>query len=260
MIQKCFEALFPSRLGVGAEAPPVFEFPVLQQKIMELSPGRQWTNEEMIPVMQILHKIRSTIYNLRHVESDLEEFLLGPAKGSPPMIMRNDLITSWRRVTNRAVASADVIYDLYRLACIYSSRLGRNAPLYKIPEPAELAEVAPFLKKAAANVLEDIHLLKTQGIEARVVLKDPQLDLTCEVDLLAGNTMYMFVEGDSRAETQRLDRWIEGLARVSIARKNGYDIKNVCYIQPLSGIHASFSLEEWSDTEFRQYLAAKVLL
>ena len=260
LIQKCFEALFPSRLGVGAEAPPVFEFPVLQQKIMELSPGRQWTNEEMIPVMQILHKIRSTIYNLRHVESDLEEFLLGPAKGSPPMIMRNDLITSWRRVTNRAVASADVIYDLYRLACIYSSRLGRNAPLYKIPEPAELAEVAPFLKKAAANVLEDIHLLKTQGIEARVVLKDPQLDLTCEVDLLAGNTMYMFVEGDSRAETQRLDRWIEGLARVSIARKNGYDIKNVCYIQPLSGIHASFSLEEWSDTEFRQYLAAKVLL
>jgi hypothetical protein len=116
------------------------------------------------------------------------------------------------------------------------------------------------LKKAAANVLEDIHLLNTQGIEARVVLKDPQLDLTCEVDLIAGDTMYMFVEGDSRAETQRLDRWIEGLARVSIARKNGYDIKNVCYIQPLSGIHASFSVAEWLDTEFRQYLAAKVLL
>ena len=260
LIQKCFEALFPSRLGVGAEAPPVFEFPVLQQKIQELSPGRVWTNEEMIPVMQILHKIRSTIYNLRHVESDLEEFLLGPAKGSPPMIMRNDLITSWRRVTNRSFASTDVIYDLYRLACIYSSRLGRNAPLYKVPETGDLAEVAPFLKTAAANVLEDIHVLNTQILQARVILKDPQLDLTCEVDLIAGNTIYMFVEGDSRAETQRLDRWIEGLARVSIARKNGYDIKNVCYIQPLSGIHASFSLEEWSDTEFRQYLAAKVLL
>ena len=72
--------------------------------------------------------------------------------------------------------------------------------------------------------------------------------------------MYMFVEGDSRAEAQRLDRWIEGLARVSIAKKNGYDIKNLCYIQPLSGAVASFSLDNWDDTAFRGYLATKITL
>jgi hypothetical protein len=216
--------------------------------------------EEMIPVMQILHKIRSTIYNLRHVESDLDEFLLGPAKGSPPMIMRNDLITSWRRVTNRALPSSEVVYDLYRLACIYSSRLGRNAPLYKIPESTDLKDVLPFLKKASEKVLDGLGITATDQILARVGLRDPQLDLTCEADLIAGNTMYMFVEGDSRAEAQRLDRWIEGLARVSIAKKNGYDIKNLCYIQPLSGAVASFSLDNWDDTAFRGYLATKITL
>ena len=258
LIQQCVTALFPARLGIGAEAPPVFEFTVLQQKITELSPGREWTMEEMIPVMQILHKIRSVIYNLRHVESKLEEFLLGPAKGSPPMIMRNDLITSWRRVTDRSLSSPATVYDIYRLACIYSSRLGRNAPLYKIPDSADLKDCLPFLGKISEHILGD--LLTTEGIQARVDLRDPRLDLTCEVDLIAGHTIYMFLEGDSRAEIQRLDRWIEGLARVSIARKNGYEIKNLCYIQPLTGISASLLVDGWDDTAFRGYLAAKLSL
>ena len=260
LIQQCVTALFPARLGIGAEAPPVFEFTVLQQKITELSPGREWTMEEMIPVMQILHKIRSVIYNLRHVESKLEEFLLGPAKGSPPMIMRNDLITSWRRVTDRAITSAATVYDLYRLACIYSSRLGRNAPLYKIPDTADLKDCLPFLEKISDHILTDINLLATDAIQARVALRDPRLDLTCEADLIAGNSVYMFLEGDSRAEIQRLDRWIEGLARVSIARKNGYEIKNLCYIQPLTGVSATLPVDGWDDTAFRGYLAAKLTL
>ena len=260
LIQQCVTALFPARLGIGAEAPPVFEFTVLQQKITELSPGREWTMEEMIPVMQILHKIRSVIYNLRHVESKLEEFLLGPAKGSPPMIMRNDLITSWRRVTDRGITSAATVYDLYRLACIYSSRLGRNAPLYKIPDLADLKDCLPFLEKISDHILSDINLLATDAIQARVSLRDPRLDLTCEADLIAGHTIYMFLEGDSRAEIQRLDRWIEGLARVSIARKNGYEIKNLCYIQPLTGISATLLVDGWDDTAFRGYLAVKLSL
>ena len=260
LIQQCVTALFPARLGIGAEAPPVFEFTVLQQKITELSPGREWTMEEMIPVMQILHKIRSVIYNLRHVESKLEEFLLGPAKGSPPMIMRNDLITSWRRVTDRTISSAATVYDLYRLACIYSSRLGRNAPLYKIPDQTDLKDCLPFLEKISDHILSDINLLATEVIQARVSLRDPRLDLTCEADLIAGHTIYMFLEGDSRAEIQRLDRWIEGLARVSIARKNGYEIKNLCYIQPLTGVTAALPVDGWDDTAFRGYLAAKLTL
>jgi len=260
LIQQCVTALFPARLGIGAEAPPVFEFTVLQQKITELSPGREWTMEEMIPVMQILHKIRSVIYNLRHVESKLEEFLLGPAKGSPPMIMRNDLITSWRRVTDRSLSSPATVYDLYRLACIYSSRLGRNAPLYKIPDLADLKDCLPFLEKISDHILSDINLLATDAIQARVALRDPRLDLTCEADLIAGHSVYMFLEGDSRAEIQRLDRWIEGLARVSIARKNGYEIKNLCYIQPLTGISATLLVDGWDDTAFRGYLAAKLSL
>jgi len=225
-----------------------------------LSPGREWTMEEMIPVMQILHKIRSVIYNLRHVESKLEEFLLGPAKGSPPMIMRNDLITSWRRVTDRTISSAATVYDLYRLACIYSSRLGRNAPLYKIPDQTDLKDCLPFLEKISDHILSDINLLATEVIQARVSLRDPRLDLTCEADLIAGHTIYMFLEGDSRAEIQRLDRWIEGLARVSIARKNGYEIKNLCYIQPLTGVTAALPVDGWDDTAFRGYLAAKLTL
>jgi len=260
LIQQCVTALFPARLGIGAEAPPVFEFTVLQQKITELSPGREWTMEEMIPVMQILHKIRSVIYNLRHVESKLEEFLLGPAKGSPPMIMRNDLITSWRRVTDRTITSSATVYDLYRLACIYSSRLGRNAPLYKIPDLADLKDCLPFLEKISDHILSDINLLATEVIQARVSLRDPRLDLTCEADLIAGHTIYMFLESDSRAEIQRLDRWIEGLARVSIARKNGYEIKNLCYIQPLTGISATLLVDGWDDTAFRGYLAVKLTL
>jgi hypothetical protein len=260
LIQQCVTALFPARLGIGAEAPPVFEFTVLQQKITELTPGREWTMEEMIPVMQILHKIRSVIYNLRHVESKLEEFLLGPAKGSPPMIMRNDLITSWRRVTDRSLLSSATVYDLYRLACIYSSRLGRNAPLYKIPDPTDLKECLPFLEKISDHILTDINLLATEAIQARVTLRDPRLELTCEADLIAGHSIYMFLEGDSRAEIQRLDRWIEGLARVSIARKNGYEIKNLCYIQPLTGVSATLPVDGWDDTEFRAYLATKVLI
>ena len=72
--------------------------------------------------------------------------------------------------------------------------------------------------------------------------------------------IYMFLEGDSRAEIQRLDRWIEGLARVSIARKNGYEIKNLCYIQPLTGISATLLIDGWDDTAFRGYLAAKLTL
>ena len=259
LIQQCVTALFPARLGIGAEAPPVFEFTVLQQKITELTPGREWTMEEMIPVMQILHKIRSVIYNLRHVESKLEEFLLGPAKGSPPMIMRNDLITSWRRVTDRSLLSSATVYDLYRLACIYSSRLGRNAPLYKIPDPTDLKECLPFLEKISDHILTDINLLATEAIQARVTLRDPRLELTCEADLIAGNSIYMFLEGDSRAEIQRLDRWIEGLARVSIARKNGYEIKNLCYIQPLTGVSATLPVDGWDDSQFRAYLATKVL-
>ena len=259
LIQQCVTALFPARLGIGAEAPPVFEFTVLQQKITELTPGREWTMEEMIPVMQILHKIRSVIYNLRHVESKLEEFLLGPAKGSPPMIMRNDLITSWRRVTDRSLLSSATVYDLYRLACIYSSRLGRNAPLYKIPDPTDLKECLPFLEKISDHILTDINLLATEAIQARVALRDPRLELTCEADLIAGHSIYMFLEGDSRAEIQRLDRWIEGLARVSIARKNGYEIKNLCYIQPLTGVSATLPVDGWDDSQFRAYLATKVL-
>ena len=148
--------------------------------------------------------------------------------------------------------------DLYRLACIYSSRLGRNAPLYKIPDSGDLKECLAFLEKISGHILGD--LSTTEGIQARVDLRDPRLDLTCEVDLIAGNTIYMFLEGDSRAEIQRLDRWIEGLARVSIARKNGYEIKNLCYIQPLTGISATLLIDGWDDTAFRGYLAAKLTL
>jgi hypothetical protein len=176
------------------------------------------------------------------------------------MIMRNDLITSWRRVTDRAITSAATVYDLYRLACIYSSRLGRNAPLYKIPDQADLKDCLPFLEKISDHILSDINLLATEAIQARVSLRDPHLDLTCEADLIAGHSVYMFLEGDSRAEIQRLDRWIEGLARVSIARKNGYEIKNLCYIQPLTGISATLLVDGWDDTAFRGYLAVKLTL
>ena len=254
LIQQCVTELFPKQLGTGSEPPPVFEFNELRRALMKLSPGRQWEDTEMIAVMQILHKIRSVIYNLRHVESNMTEFTLGPARGSPPMIMRNDLITNWRRVTNKELTNKAVIYDLYRLACVHSSRQGRNAPLYKIPGDTDLPDCLPFLQEITEKVLNQIGTLEKSIIRARVAITDPRLDLHCEIDLIAGTTLYMFLEGDSRAEAQRLDRWIEGLARASIARKNGYTIHSLIYLQPLTGVTASLDISAWDDTAFRRFL------
>lgn len=226
----------------------------MEKVITQLSPGREWIIEEMIAVMQILHKIRSVIYNLRHVPSELNEFLLGPAKGSPPMIMRNDLITSWRRVTNRDLTNKTVVFDLYRLACVHSSRMGRNAPLYKTPEMGDLSGCMPFLEDITTHILQEIKVTNTSEIQARVNLADPLLDLNCEIDLIVGDTVIVFLDGESKAEIQRLDRWIEGLARVSIARAAKYTIKNLVYIQPLSGSVARLCLDDWDDARFRKYI------
>jgi len=254
LIHACVKELFPARLGADKEPPPIFEFGDLEKVITQLSPGREWIIEEMIAVMQILHKIRSVIYNLRHVPSELNEFLLGPAKGSPPMIMRNDLITSWRRVTNRDLTNKTVVFDLYRLACVHSSRMGRNAPLYKTPEMGDLSGCMPFLEDITTHILQEIKVTNTSEIQARVNLADPLLDLNCEIDLIVGDTVIVFLDGESKAEIQRLDRWIEGLARVSIARAAKYTIKNLVYIQPLSGSVARLCLDDWDDARFRKYI------
>jgi hypothetical protein len=257
LIHACVTELFPARLGADKEPPPIFEFGDLEKVITVLSPGREWIIEEMIAVMQILHKIRSVIYNLRHVPSELNEFLLGPAKGSPPMIMRNDLITCWRRVTTRTIPNKLVLFDLYRLACVHSSRIGRNAPLYKTPEITDLSGCLPFLEDISDHFLQEIQVTNTSEIQARVVLNDSILDLTCEIDLIVGDTVFVFLEGESKAEVQRLDRWIEGLARVSIARAAKYTIKNLVYIQPLSGAVARLSLTTWDDARFRKYIQTR---
>ena len=83
------------------------------------------------------------------------------------------------------------------------------------------------------------------------------MDLTCEIDLIVGDTVFVFLEGESKAEVQRLDRWIEGLARVSIARAAKYTIKNLVYIQPLSGAVARLSLAIWDDARFRKYIQTR---
>jgi hypothetical protein len=105
--------------------------------------------------------------------------------------------------------------------------------------------------------LEEIQVTNTSEIQARVVLNDSILDLTCEIDLIVGDTVFVFLEGESKAEVQRLDRWIEGLARVSIARAAKYTIKNLVYIQPLSGAVARLSLTTWDDARFRKYIQTR---
>jgi hypothetical protein len=121
----------------------------------------------------------------------------------------------------------------------------------------DLSGCLPFLEDISNHVLEEIQVTNTSEIQARVVLNDSILDLTCEIDLIVGDTVFVFLEGESKAEVQRLDRWIEGLARVSIARAAKYTIKNLVYIQPLSGAVARLSLTTWDDSRFRKYIQTR---
>ncbi len=235
------------------EAPPQINYTEILAAIHQIQPQRQWEQSELIRIIQIVHKMRTVLYNLRFANVALQDFRFAPIRHSPPQESRCPLIEAWRAYTDGHPLSTDTPIALRDLNSIYQIGLcraigeGRSGVLSALPGEREWSRVRDFLgvlRTRIRTVLESSH---NAPVLCRVQT-EANPGVTAEADMVIGTTAWFFVAGDQTAELQRLDRFLMVLLTVYGLRKAGHDIRNVCLFQMITGSMLEVTVEDWSES------------
>ena len=203
---------------------------------------------ELIRIIQIIHKMRTVLYNLRFANVALADFRFAAMRHAPPQESRIGLIEAWRTYTDGR--PLDVEPSLQDLNAIYQIGLcralaeGRSGVLMNLPGEREWARIRPFLAQlrqraneaTAGNkpVLSRIHVEVAEGV-------------TAETDMIVGDVAWFFVGGDQPSELQRLDRIVSILLTVHALRLSGQKINHVSLFQMITGLTTTWPIgpEMW---------------
>ena len=206
---------------------------------------------DIIRVIQIIHKMRTVLYNLRFAAVRLSDLRFDAIRHSPPQEARIDLIEAWRTYTDRHPLSpkpdlAD-LNAIYRIGLCRAIGDGRSGVLTAMPGEREWSRVRPFLTELRARCAS---MVATQQ-QNKAVLCRVQVELVegvmAEADMVVGSTAWFFVGGDQASELQRLERIIGVLLTAHALRKT-MPITHVCLFQMITGITMEWPIEDWSPT------------
>jgi hypothetical protein len=204
--------------------------------------------KDLIRVIQIIHKMRTVLYNLRFAFVKLSDLRFAAIRHSPPQESRCELIEAWRTYTERRpLESTPETADLnaiYKIGLCRALAEGRSGVLTNQPGEREWSRCRPFLTAFRARAASIIEENKTQPILCRVQV-EVTAGVTCDVDMIVGRIAWFFVSGDQTSELQRLDRLITILLTVHGLRLNGFAIDHVCLFQLITGATFSLSVRDW---------------
>jgi len=218
-------------------APPQIYYTEILAAIQTATSGRHFEQTQLIRIIQIIHKMRTMLYNLRFAAVRLTDLRFAPIRHTPPQEFRCALIESWRHYTSKATDTS--LLDIYQIGLCRTLAAGRSGVVAALPGVREFARIQPFLtelrSKIAALLKQATYVLSRCTVEIAP-------DITGTADLLVDETAWFFVAGESPSELQRLDRLVAILLTVHGLRKAGYKVEAATLYQPLTGLTVSWPL------------------
>ena len=198
-----------------------------------------FTQADLIRIIQIVHKMRTVLYNLRFANIALSDMQFAPIRHAPPQESRCQLIEAWRAYTDLKEPTA--LLPTYLVGLCRALGEGRSGVLASLPGEREWARSREFLAGLKARILTE-----TKG---HTVLCRIQTEITegvmTETDMLIGRTAWFFVEGDQPSELQRLDRVVTILLTVHALRAASFVVDHVCLFQMITGLTHTWPVNTW---------------
>ena len=236
----------------GATAPGAAPPQIYYTEVLAAIPPalvKELEQPDLIRIIQIIHKMRTVLYNLRFAAIRLSDLQFAAIRHAPPQESRCQLIESWRSYTERRPLTAEpALADLnaiYQVGLCRSLSQGRSGALVQLPGALEWSRVRPFLVSLRSQIAALLEEAKSQTILSRVAVTVEE-GVTAVADMIVGKVAWFFVEGDQPAELQRLDRLLTVLLTVHGLRAAGHPIDRVCLFQMITGIQRSWSIESWT--------------
>jgi hypothetical protein len=236
---------FFGKMDRGAAPPQIYYTEVLAA--IPAATVKSLEQPEVIRIIQIIHKMRTALYNLRFANITLEEIRFAPIRHSPPQESRCTLIEAWRNYT--APSDTSNPYTLlgatYLIGLCRSLSEGRSGVLMNLPGAREWSRCTEFLDNLRGRIKALVVANKKVPIICRV-----QADLTtqiqCEADMLVGGVAWFFVSGDKASELHRLDRLLAVLLTTHALRKAGHTVTGITLFQIITGLTIEFAVDEWT--------------
>jgi hypothetical protein len=208
--------------------------------------------KELIRVIQIIHKMRTVLYNLRFAHVALSDLRFAAIRHSPPQESRIGLIEAWRRYTDgRPLADTvdrDSLNSIYQIGLCRALADGRSGVLTNLPGEREWSRVRPFLKGLRGKIVELLAAKKLVlcRVQVSIVEGVTASAVRAEADMILGDTAWFFVAGDQTSELQRLERLLAILLTVHALRQEKHCINHVCLYQLITGASLKWSVTEWA--------------
>lgn len=201
---------------------------------------------DLIRVIQIIHKMRTMLYNLRFAHIALSELRFAPIRHTPPQESRCQLIEAWRTYTDgHHLATEPAREDLsaiYQIGLCRALSEGRSGVLAALPGEREWSRCRTFLTAFRERVRASVGTAKAVLCRVQAPLVE---GVDAEADMIVDETAWFFVAGESPAELQRLDRLLVTLLTVHALRRAAHRITSVSLFQPLTGLTVSWSVAAW---------------
>jgi hypothetical protein len=248
LFEHCIETFFGET--VPGTPPPQIEYSDLVLHIRTQFPQTSFDQPTRIRIMQILHKIRTVLYNLRFANVSLHDFQFSAGvRHSPPQEERCRLIESWRSYTSGKQVSSQLlgeeIQPIYFIGLCRSIAAGRSGVMSLLPGEREWTRCRAFLSELQVRIQRLLQQHTCDPVLCRVQTECIP-GVFASIDMLLGTTAWIFVGGDVPHELVRLDRMIGILISVHALRIAGYTIDAVCVYQIITGIKKEFLVASWT--------------
>lgn len=235
---------FFGKMERGDPPPQIYYMEVLAA----IPPAKGLEQTEIIRIIQIIHKMRTALYNLRFANITLEEIRFAPIRHSPPQESRCSLIEAWRTYTTVSAANDySLLNATYAVGLCRSLGDGRAGVLINLPGAREWSRCTVFLDDLRRRIATLMTANKKTPILCRV-----QAELVpgvqTETDMLVGTTAWFFVSGDNNTELNRLDLLVSVLLTVHALRLASHTVTKITLFQILTGKTLEFSVADWSSS------------
>lgn len=255
VIERVVRFLFPLA-GDPLHTPPNISYPEIVEALNYLYPNTHWGDDTILHIIQIVHKIRTTIYNLRFVSYRMDLLRFYPISYSPPQECRCDLIKAWYRTTKTTLPSLTLLPEIFLMAGTHIVKQGRNALFFKKPTQEDWQTVTEYLDRLEKDILSK-WVANSKDLLARVQYEDEQL-IVC-ADLVIENTLVTFNSGTNPGEMKRLEVLVELFETVHLIRQRGLLIKSAAIFQPLSGLWIEMDLSKWDGGLLDKHIRSKLV-
>lgn len=200
---------------------------------------------DVIRVIQIIHKMRTVLYNLRFAAVRLADLRFDAIRHSPPQEARINLIEAWRAYTDRhslaPILHRDYLNAIYMIGLCRAIGDGRSGVLTVLPGEREWTRVRPYLAELRTRIASIVTVGSPILCRVQVELVE---GVVAEADMVVGTTAWCFVGGDQASELQRLDR-IVGMLLTAHALRKTMHITHICLFQMITGITMRWAIEDW---------------